>query len=506
MPPLMLPETFTPLVAAFVPCFTAPTYRTFCYLVAGWVHCVGRHTVTGVALAAGVIGWRHISVCHRFFARAAWSLDHLGLMVFRLALRWVPVGEALVVLVDDTLARKGGKAIALGSMHHDPLLSSVRKAFSRFGHVWVILALWVPLPFGPRGGPKGIALPLLFRLYVGSKRGNRADASSARTGGTGGTRRTSGPRYRRAERAFPPPERRPTKPQLAREGITLEAQWAAAFAPGRTAYVVGDTVYTNRTTMEDRPANVEVVGHLRLDAALFAPPTPRRPGQRGRSRRRGDRLPTPQAMATTRTEHGTWHRLRLTLYGKTVTPLVFGGTALWYGALREAPVRFVVVRDPSGRRRDEAFFCTDTTVSACFLLETYAKRWALEVTFFDCKQFLGFEDPQNQAASAVRRTAPFAGIVYALVVLWAAHQVRAGHVLRWIPRPWYRHKASLSFADLLAAFRQASSCRPGRAAPLFSAAPRPPRRPRNPNRCVSRTTSTSSSSPRATPHNGGTRG
>jgi hypothetical protein len=328
MPPLMLPETFTPIAAAFVPCFTAPTYRTFCFLVAGWVHCAGRHTVTGVVLAAGVLGWRHSSACHRFFARARWNPDHLGLMVFRLALRWVPTDGPLVVLVDDTLARKGGKAIALGSMHHDPLLSSVRKAFSRFGHVWVVVALWVPLPFGPAGSAKSIALPFLFRLYVGSKRGNRADASSARAGGTGGARRTSGPRYQRAMVAFPPPERRRTKPQLAREGITLVAQWAAAFAPGRTVYVVGDTVYTNRTTMEGRPPNVEVTGHMRLDAALFTPPLPRQAGQRGRSRKRGTRLPTPQAMAATRTEHATWHRLRLVLYGKTVTPLVFRGTAL----------------------------------------------------------------------------------------------------------------------------------------------------------------------------------
>ena len=42
MPPLMLPETFAPLAAAFAPCFTAPTYRVFLVLVAGWAHCAGR--------------------------------------------------------------------------------------------------------------------------------------------------------------------------------------------------------------------------------------------------------------------------------------------------------------------------------------------------------------------------------------------------------------------------------------------------------------------------------
>jgi hypothetical protein len=425
-----------------------------------------------------------------------------------LALRWLPTDGPLVVLVDDTLARKAGKAIALGSMHHDPLLSSMRKAFASFGHVWVVVALWVSLPLGPRGDSKGIAIPLLFRLYVGSTRGNRADAAASGVSGVGGGRSTSGPRYGRAVAAFPPPEQRPTKPQLAREALALVAQWAAAFAPGRTIYAAGDTVYTNRTTMEGRPANVELLGHLRLDAALFAPPPPRHPGQRGRSRRRGDRLPTPQAMASARTRHGTWHPLRLTLYGKTVTPHVFRGTALWYGALREAPVRFVVVRDPSGRRRDEAFFCTDLTVSVRFLLTTYAKRWALEVTFFDCKQSLGFEDPQNQATPAVRRTAPFAGIVYALIVLWAAHQVNAGHVLRWIPRPWYRHKASLSFADLLAAFRQAATCPPshaGHATQRFSAAPRSPRRPRKANPRRRPTAAPPVGSSCVTRHYGGTR-
>jgi DDE superfamily endonuclease len=473
MPPLIVPDSFVVLLAAFAPCFTAPTFRTFRYLVAGWAHCPGRHTVTAAALAAGVVGWWHVSVFHRFFSRARWDLDALGRVVFGLALAWVPAGAPLVGLVDDTLARKRGKAIALGSMHHDPLLSTVRKAFASFGHVWVVLALWVPLPFGPRGAAKGVAVPVLFRLYVGSRRGNRADAAG------GGRRSTSGPRFRQARAAFPPAARRPTKPELAREGLAVVARWAAAAAPGRPVYAVGDTAYTCRTILEGRPANVEVVGRLRLDAALFAPPPPRRPGQRGRPRTRGARLPTPAALAAARTAHGTWHRVRLVLYGRPVAPLVFRGTALWYGALRHQPVRFVVVRDPSGRRHDEAFCCTDLGAGAAFLLATYAKRWSLEVAFFDCKQALGFEDPQNQAPAAVRRTAPFAGLVYALVVLWAAQQVGRGQRLGWPRRPWYRHKPGLAFHDLLTALRQAGLTRAAAASAAISGAPCRPRRPQN---------------------------
>jgi len=166
MSDLMLPPTLAALLAAFTPCFQARSYLTFQWLMLGWVQCQGRRTVTEVALAAGAIGARHISVFHRFFSRACWTLDALGRVVFTLALKWLPADQPLVVLGDDTLARKGGKSIALASMHHDPLLSSARKPFASFGHVWVVLALWAPLPFG---SGRGFALPVLFRLYVSTK-------------------------------------------------------------------------------------------------------------------------------------------------------------------------------------------------------------------------------------------------------------------------------------------------------------------------------------------------
>jgi hypothetical protein len=447
VPSLIVPESFALVLAACAPCFGAPTYRVFCQLVTGWLHCPGRHTVTGVALAAGagVVGWRHVSTFHRFFGRSKWEPDALGKVVFTLALRVLPADGPLIVLVDDSLARKAGKAIALGSMHHDPLLSTRCRPFSRFGHVWVVLALWLPLPFGVVGGPRGVAVPILFRLFVGSRRGNRADAPS---------RATSGTRYAAARVAFPAaaPER-PTKPALACAMVALVAGWAAALAPGRTVCLVGDSAYVNRTTVEGRPANVEVLGPLHPDAALFAPRPPRRPGQRGRPRTKGDQRPSPTAQARARRPEA-WHRLPVTLYGRAVTPLVFRGTALWYSVSRAAPVRYVVVRDPSGRRKDAAFCCTDRTVSVAFLLQTYAKRWTLEVTFWLLKGWLGFEEPQNQTERAVRRTAPFAGLVFALIILWYAAELGAGRAATWVARPWYRRKAAPSFADVLTALRQ----------------------------------------------------
>src|SRR5215208_7986551 len=86
MPEVILPKAFVDLLAAFEPCFHAPTYRVFQVVLAGWIHCLGRRTITAVALASGGVGGRHISVFHRFFTRAPWSLDAVGQVVFRLAL------------------------------------------------------------------------------------------------------------------------------------------------------------------------------------------------------------------------------------------------------------------------------------------------------------------------------------------------------------------------------------------------------------------------------------
>jgi hypothetical protein len=160
----------------------------------------------------------------------------------------------------------------------------------------------------------------------------------------------------------------------------------------------------------------------------------------------------------------------MAIYGRTVTTHILTVRALWYAALRAAPVRIVVVRDPRGRRRDEAFFGTDLSMDAGFILEVYARRWTLEVTFRDTKQCLGVADPQCQMPRAVQRTAPYAFLVYGLVLLWFAEHAASSTTSVWPLRPWYRQKCSPSFPDMLAALRRAG----GDAA--FSAPSCPPRR------------------------------
>jgi hypothetical protein len=191
--------------------------------------------------------------------------------------------------VDDTLARKHGKCVALASMHHDPLLWTGRKPFFSVGHVWVVLAVWAGSPRAgrrsalPMGRERGFALPILFRLYRGKERGGQAGAPS---------RRGKPPSKRRQAALLAGARERRSKPELARDLVDLAAGWAGE----RTVYVAADSLYAGRPPLEGHPANVHVISRLRPDASLWTPPPPRRPGQRGRLRRRGERHGRPRIL------------------------------------------------------------------------------------------------------------------------------------------------------------------------------------------------------------------
>jgi hypothetical protein len=235
---------------------------------------------------------------------------------------------------------------------------------------------------------------------------------------------------------------------LARELVELLAR----ALPDRKIIVVGDAAYTNRSLIKQRPANVTIIGRGRLDAALYAPP-PRRRG-RGRPRVKGARVRSPAARAARK--DARWKRVKVTVYGKTATVRVLTIDALWYVAAGSELVRLVVVRDFPGHERDDVFVSTDPTLSPQTIIERFAERWPLEVTFHDSKGKLGFEDPQNRTERAVERTAPMALWSYSLVVIWYVTKGQHTRAARLSAMPWYTSKSAPTFGDMLAALRRAS--------------------------------------------------
>src|SRR3712207_3826241 len=89
------------------------------------------------------------------------------------------------------------------------------------------------------------------------------------------------------------------------------------------------------------------VTRLRLDAALYEPAPPRRPGAIGRPRTKGRRLPT---LAEVLADRGTrWRRVAVPgWYGEGERVVeIHSGTAVWRRAgMPVVPIHWVLLRDP----------------------------------------------------------------------------------------------------------------------------------------------------------------
>lgn len=425
---MTLVSTMSALIQQFSCCFTAPSFQTFCVIVTGWLLGRSRRTVTGVLLAGNGLEHKTFSCYHRFFSQARWNLDSVGRVLLQLALPFIDDKAPLVTAVDDTLSRKTGKGIWAAGMHRDALLSTARRAVFSFGHNWVVLSIQVSFPFAPG---KTWSLPILMRLYRCKKK--------------------KGKRYgeRKAIGQAGPSEHR-TRPQLAREMISLLASWV----PQRTIHVVGDSEYAGKSISRHLPSNGHLTSRMVMDAALYDPPPKRRKGQMGPPRKKGKHLPSPAKLA--KSKKVKWIKTRANLYGKRVRVWHKTCEALWYNSAGARLLKIVVVRDPSGKRKDDCFFSTDRNLSPIAILELFVKRWPLEVAIYNAKQFLGMEDPQNRTPLAVQRTAPMAFCLHTLTILWFAKHGHFDVVAYRKARPWYRQKETPSFADMLSSLRTAS--------------------------------------------------
>ena len=178
LPGLTLPGSLVALLGALRPCFTAPSFRTFCGLAAGLAGQPRRRTVVGMLLGAGLSrAWPH-DRAHYFFARARREIDELGLAVARLAVLLVPVGAPLTVAVDDSLFRRAGRKVYGAGWQYDG--SSPAQDKLSFGTCFVVAGIVVHLPFLARP----VCLPVLGRLVPhGGKTGWAAKGGTKTTAG-----------------------------------------------------------------------------------------------------------------------------------------------------------------------------------------------------------------------------------------------------------------------------------------------------------------------------------
>jgi hypothetical protein len=284
-----IPGSFAELLGAFRVCFTAPTFTTFTALCAGLLAQPGPGTVCGMLAGARLAGIWHHARAHRFFTSARWRADHLGLLLCDLIVdRLLEADAPILLAVDDTLFHRASRRLPLAAFHHDPTAPAGRRI--GWGHCWVVVGILVRLPFI---GHRQVCLPVLARLWH-------------------------------------PRDRDHTKLVLAHQMIRL----VAARHPNRQLQVVADAAYAGSSPL-GLPARVTLTTRLRRDAALHGLPAARQPSQRGRPRRKGDRLPTLERLADLPTT--IWQPATVRRYGKTTTVTLTTVTCLWYHVHRARP-------------------------------------------------------------------------------------------------------------------------------------------------------------------------
>ncbi len=406
---MSLVASFVEIVQPLSWAMSTPVFNRFMILLIGWIF-APRRTITAMLVAAGVAEQQHHAAFHRVFSAARWSLDQLGLIVFMLLRKLLPEGTVQLTL-DDTEAHKRGKRVYGVGMHHDAQLSTRKKPVLTWGHSWVTLCVVVRLSCCPG---RVFSLPILFRLYL-----NHDAAARARR------------KYR-------------SHTELAVELV----QRLCAKHPELHFHVFADTTYGGESVLSHLPVNCDLTSRLPMNARLYDAPPPRKPGTRGRPRKRGARLPTPAQMLRQR-----GRRVTHAIYGRKEKARVVDTVARWH-KVPDRPLRIVAVEPLSGGRPDQAFYSTRVEDTADDVVIGYSGRWSIEEANQGAKSHLGFEEPQGWSRLAVLRTAPIAMLLYSLIVLWFA---RVGHKLyRPLGRPWYPQKSRPAFADMLRTLRRES--------------------------------------------------
>ena len=116
------------------------------------------------------------------------------------------------------------------------------------------------------------------------------------------------------------------------------------------------------------------------------------------------------------------------------------------------PIRWLLVRDPTGELDPQAFLATDLNAHPRDILVWFVSRWQREVTFEEVRAHLGVETQRQWSDNAILRTAPVLLGLFSIITLWA-NDLAKSRKLKPRIAAWYP-KTVLTFSDAIAAVRR----------------------------------------------------
>jgi hypothetical protein len=416
-----LPTTMIQVLTPFVPLFSRSVWRHVQPLLTGAILAPGNRTVASALRAVGLEKQRQFCRYHRVLSRAKWSTQEASRILLRLLVEaFVAEGDPLVVGIDETLERRQGKRIVAKGIYRDPVRSSHSHFVKTSALRWVCVTLLAEVPWAFRTW----ALPFLSALAHSERYATE-----------------QGKRHKKiTEWAF----------QL----LLLVRRWH----PEREIVAVADGGYASLKLLDQcrRLSNpITFITRLRLDAALYEPAPPRYPGQIGRPRIKGERLPNLSVIAED--PDAEWEPITIIgWYGvQQRTVEVVSATAIWYSTgLPAVPLRWVLIRDPKEEFETQALLCTDLDAKPERIISWFVRRWQMEATFQEMRQRLGFETQRHWSELAVRRTAPVLLGLFSMVTLFAHRYMAKKKSANVVRRAAWYEKQHPTFSDALALVRK----------------------------------------------------
>jgi len=414
---LNLSRIIIDLINPFAPCFYgATTWAKAQILLLGTILTTGKRTVTTALRVMGLQDDLKFAQYHHVLNRAVWNpLDLAQVLLKLLVCTFYGPDEPLVVGIDETIERRWGHKIAARGIYRDPVRSSQSHFVKTSGLRWISAMLLTPIAWAERIW----ALPVMTVLAP-------------------------------SERYY---ETRGRKPKTLTERAIQMIKQLRRWLPNRRLVIVGDSSYAALdllATCQALSETVTFVTRLRLDAALYEPAPPYT--GRGRPRKKGARLPTPQAYleaADTR-----WTMVEVRWYDGQIREMeLASNTAVWYHTGKTpVPMRWVLVRDPQGEYETVCLLCTDQPVAPPQIVEWFVMRWQVEVTFEESRRHLGIETQRQWSDKAIARTTPLLLGLFSWITLVAHAFHLSGQPVMARQAIWYA-KSLPTFSDALALVR-----------------------------------------------------
>jgi hypothetical protein len=411
----------TLLMHLFQGLFTTRSWQSFIYLACGWALTTDRHTITTYLWLTGASAVKHFSRFYVFLGCPLYCQRwRLWGAIIRLAAQFIPEGEVIQVLFDDTTKKKAGSHIEGLDRYRNGAGSARQEHRTLRGLNFVVASIRIPLKRWPG---HYLSVPVGLELYLKQDQANKLSVP-----------------YR-------------SRSQLARDILDFIAEQL----PTRQLRSLADGGYSTKDYLRQLPGTVHAVGRLPISAKLYElPPMPIKK-RRGAPRKKGEVIGAPKTLAHTPngwSPHPTEQGAQVQSW-----------CGLWHTVMPGRLIRVVVVRRDAkcakaGQRKPpppvEAFFSTDLSMSTEDILSEYGDRWAVEIHIRDANAFDGLGQDQCRKRQTIIGVNTFRLVMAAARTLWFVDQVERGtgvNLCRY--RPWYRQKLAPSQLDVVWTCREA---------------------------------------------------